>query len=115
DLLLDSIDDSLLILGDEPRRAVYQYLATMKSLERKDIPYRLGDFESGLRSALGGAARVVERLILRKLFQKIGSVFKESNDYEFGEHVTEARRRYELAKLHQQQKDPASANRLKKG
>jgi hypothetical protein len=116
EILLESIDDSLQILGEEPKKAVYQYLSTIKSLEKKDIPDRLEDFQSGLKSALGGAARVVERLILRKLFQKIGSTFKESSEYEFAEHVYEARRRFEGTKQRPPiLKDQMGQTKLKKG
>lgn len=116
ELLLESIDDSLQILGQEPRLALYQYLVTMQALEKNDIPDHLEEFESGLKSALGGAAKVVQRLILRKLFLKIGAVFKETNDYEFTERVNEARRRFEiLRQQHVSQKDPISPTRSKKG
>ena len=115
DLLLESIDDSLQILGEEPKLALYQYLATMQSLDRKDIPERLEEFQSGLKNALGGAARVVERLILRKLFLKIGAVFKESSDYEFAERVKEARRRYEALGQRPNPRDQPSVSRSKKG
>jgi hypothetical protein len=116
EVLLESIDDSLLILGEEPKNAVYQYLSTIQSLEKKDIPDHLEDFQSGLKSALGGAARVVERLILRKLFQKIGSTFKESSEYEFAEHVNEARRRFEGTRQRPPTlKDQMGQTKLKKG
>ncbi len=115
-ILLEAIDDSLQILGEEPKLAVYQYLSTMQSLDRNDIPGRLEDFQSGLKNALGGAARVVERLILRRLFQKIGSPFKESSEYEFVDHIAEAQRRFDLNK--QRPTAPKDSNgpaRLKKG
>ena len=116
EILLESIDDSLQILGEEPKNAVYQYLSTIQSLDKKDIPDRLEDFQSGLKSALGGAARVVERLILRKLFQKIGSTFKETSEYEFAEHVNEARRRFEgIRQRPPIQKDQTGQAKLKKG
>jgi len=116
EILLESIDDSLQILGEEPKNAVYQYLSTIQSLDKQDIPDRLEDFQSGLKSALGGAARVVERLILRKLFQKIGSTFKETSEYEFAEHVNEARRRFEGTRQRpSMQRDQMGQVKLKKG
>ena len=35
-------------------------------------------------------------IILRKLFQKVGSSFRESLDTEFTEYVADAKRRYEI-------------------
>ena len=54
------------------------------------------DFVAGLRKSLGGASKVIERIILRKLFQKTGSSFRETIDTEFTEYVADAKRRYEV-------------------
>ena len=97
-LLLEAIDDSLSILGDEPKMALYQYLATMHSLQREEIPDRLEEFSAGLKRALGGASSVIQRIILRKLFQKLGSTFRESQDSEFPDYIRDARRRFDSAK-----------------
>ena len=95
-LLLECIDEGLSILGNEPRQALYQYLLTMCSLPREEIPGRVMDFAAGLRKSLGGASKVIERIILRKLFQKTGSSFRETIDTEFTEYVADAKRRYEI-------------------
>lgn len=68
----------------------------MCSLQREEIPDRVDEFAAGLRKALGGASRVMERIILRKLFERVGSSFKETRDLEFADYVTEARRRFDL-------------------
>ena len=95
-LLLECIDEGLSILGNEPRQALYQYLLTMCSLPREEIPGRVMEFAAGLRKSLGGASKVIERMILRKLFQKTGSSFRETIDTEFTEYVADAKRRYEI-------------------
>ena len=95
-LLLECIDEGLSILGNEPRQALYQYLLTMCSLPREEIPGRVMEFAAGLRKSLGGASKVIERMILRKLFQKTGSSFRETIDTEFTEYVADAKRRYEM-------------------
>lgn len=90
------MDEGLSVLGTEPRLAVYQYLSTMCALQREEIPAKPEEFVVGLRKALGGASRVMERIILRKLFQKIGSSFKETPDMTFADYVDDARRRFDL-------------------
>ena len=95
-LLLGCVDEGLSVLGTEPRLAVFHYLSTICSLQREEIPAKPQEFAAGLRKALGGASRVMERIILRKLFQKIGSSFKETPDLEFADYVNEARRRFDL-------------------
>ncbi len=95
-LLLECVDEGLSVLGTEPGQALYQYLLTICSLPREEIPGRVADFAAGLRKSLGGASKVIERIILRKLFQKTGSSFRETMDTEFTEYVAEAKRRYEI-------------------
>jgi hypothetical protein len=115
-LLLECIDEGLSVLGNEPRQALYQYLLTICSLPRDEIPGRVADFAAGLKKSLGGASRVIERIILRKLFQKIGSNFRETMDTEFTEYVAEAKRRYEmLSRKHGVEEDSTDVTRSKKG
>jgi hypothetical protein len=115
-LLLECIDEGLSVLGNEPRQALYQYLLTICSLPRDEIPGRVADFAAGLKKSLGGASRVIERIILRKLFQKTGSNFRESMDTEFTEYVAEAKRRYEvLSRKHGVEEDSTDVTRSKKG
>ncbi len=68
----------------------------MHSLPREDIPGRVGDFSNGLKKALGGAYPVVQRIILRKLFLKLGSSFHESPGFELVDYISEAKQRFEV-------------------
>ena len=115
-IVLEAIDESLSVLGDEPRRAVYQYLATIQSLQREDIPEKLEDFSQGMKKALGGASSVLQKVMLKKLFQKIGSTFKEAQEFDFVDYVKEAERRYEVLSQHRTaQEEARTAMRSKKG
>lgn len=115
-VLLECIDEGLSVLGNEPREALYQYLLTISSLPREEIPARLADFVAGLRKSLGGASKVIERIILRKLFQKTGSSFREAIDTEFTEYVVDAKRRYEiLSHRHGVAEDSVDQAKSKKG
>ncbi len=112
-ILLDSVDEGLSVLGNEPRQAIYQYLATIHSLDREQVPDKVDEFSSGLKKALGSASRVIERLILKKLFQKIGSTFREVPDLEFADYVRDAKRRFEMTST--KHGDPLEGLRSKKG
>ncbi len=115
-VLLGAIDESLSVLGEEPRHAVYQYLATVNSLQREDIPERLEEFSQGMKKALGGASSVLQKVVLKKLFQKIGSAFKESQDFGFVDYVKEAERRYDVLSQHRaSQEETRTPVRSKKG
>ena len=112
-ILLECIDDGLSVLGNEPREAAYQFLRTICSLPREEIPERVPEFAAGLKKALGGASKVIERLILRKLFEKTGSNFREVPDADFNEYVSDAKRRFEI--VSHRRDDSVDSPRLKKG
>jgi hypothetical protein len=112
-ILLDCVDEGLSVLGNEPRQAVYQYLATIQSLDREQVPDKVDEFSAGLKKALGGASRVIERLILKKLFQKVGFTFRETADLEFADYVREAKRRFDITST--KHSDPLEGLRSKKG
>ena len=112
-VLLECIDEGLAVLGTEPRQAVYQFLLTICSLPREEIPNHVADFDAGLKKALGGAFRVIERLILRKLFERTGSSFREIPGVDFNDYVLDARRRFEI--LSHKHDEPVDGSRSKKG
>lgn len=112
-LLLECVDDGLSVLGHEPQQAVYHFLLTICSLPREEVPNRVEDFASGLKKALGGASKVIERVILRKLFERTGSVFREIPDSSFNEYVADARRRFEI--VSHRRDDATDSPRSKKG
>src|SRR5207245_2396954 len=47
-VLLECVDEGLSVLGNEPRQAVYQYLSTIHSLDREQIPDKVDEFATGL-------------------------------------------------------------------
>lgn len=112
-LLLECVDDGLSVLGQEPEQAVYHFLLTICSLPREEIPNHVEDFASGLKKALGGASKVIERVILRKLFERTGSAFRELPDSSFNEYVADARRRFEI--VSHRHDDVTDSPRSKKG
>jgi hypothetical protein len=114
-VLLESVDESLGVLGDEPRKAMYEYLMTIHSLPRDEIPGRTDDFISGLKRALGSASGVIEKLILKKLYQRIGTSFHESEGLEFQDYLDDARRRFEVTRQHKIQDDSVDFAKSKKG
>jgi len=95
---------------------LYQYLLTICSLPREEIPNRVADFCGRTEEVIGWASKVIERIILRKLFQKTGSSFRETIDTEFTEYVADAKRRYEmLSHRHGVAEDSTDPVRSKKG
>ena len=95
-LVLQAIDESLGVMGEEPKKALYQYLLSIHSLKTEEIPSRIGDFVTGLKKALGTASKVIERLVLKKLYSKIGITFQELPGLDFSDYIEDARRKFEV-------------------
>ncbi len=83
-------------MGEEPKRALYQYLLSIHSVRTEDIPLKVGEFITGIRRALGAASKVIEKLILKRLYEKIGSTFHESQGLGFADYVEEARQMFSV-------------------
>jgi len=110
---MESIDEAFSVLGIEPSAAVYQYLVTICSLPKEEIPDRIEDFDKGIKKALGAASKVIERLIIRKLFERLGLSLRESQDQDFLDYVQDAKRRHEI--FSHRQTDHLDSERSQKG
>lgn len=70
-ILLESIDDALLTLGEKSRSLIYFHLETKFAISRQDIPDRVGDFSDALEQIFGLAAQHLEILIMKHLNERI--------------------------------------------
>ncbi len=95
-LLLRAIDESLSVMGEEPKRALYQYLLSIHTLKTEDIPAKTGQFALGMRRALGTASKVIEKLILKRLYEKIGTSYQEIQGFDFADYVEDARQKFAM-------------------
>jgi hypothetical protein len=70
-LLLNSIDDALLSLGESARQSIYFHIENNFSVPRNQIPNNLQDFQFTLEKIFGVGARFIEILIMKNLYKKI--------------------------------------------
>ena len=75
-ILLESIDEALLTLGENARTAIYGHLESKFEISRYDIPDRVGDFSDALQKILGLAAPQLEILIMKHLNLKVGCTYR---------------------------------------
>ena len=75
-LLLDSIDEALLSLGENARSLIYFHLETKFAISRKDIPDRVGDFSDALMQIFGLASNHLEILIMKYLNEKVDCAYQ---------------------------------------
>ena len=93
-LLLEALDETLSSLGDSSKEAIYFHLEKTFSINKQDIPYKIEEFANAIEKIFGSGARLLEIKIMKRLYEKVGPVFKyfpERDDIVFTEYVAAAR------------------------
>ncbi len=76
EILIESIDQAFMTLGENSRTAIYKTLESKFGLPRQDIPNRVADFSNALEQVFGVAARQLEILIMKCLNAKVACSYK---------------------------------------
>jgi len=101
--LLEAVDEGLSSLGDSAKEVIYFYLEKTFNINRREIPYRIEEFTDAIEKFFGAGAKVIEILIMKHLYKKIGHVVEynqELGDLVFNEYVAAARQTYLKKKKH---------------
>jgi len=88
--LLEAVDDGLLTLGESGRKAIYFHLQSLYSLKREDIPEHLEAFVESLRKIFGLGAEVIEKAVIKSLYNKLGLKYEEKENVSFLAYLKEA-------------------------
>jgi hypothetical protein len=92
-LLLNSIDEALLSLGESARQSIYFHIEKNFKLKREEFPQNLDSFQLSLERIFGIGSRFIEILIMKNLYAKISRpMHMEHNEQlEFLKYVEAAR------------------------
>ena len=95
-LLVDSIDDALLSLGESSRHSIYFHIEQNFNLKRNEIPQNLVQFQLALERIFGVGSRFIEILIMKNLHRKICQTLKieEIQQLEFVKYVKAVRNNF---------------------
>ncbi|MFQ6032456.1 MAG: hypothetical protein ACE5K2_05990 [Candidatus Zixiibacteriota bacterium] len=94
DLLLSVVNETLRqVFKEAGAKVIYSYIENKCHLKREEIAEKPEVFSAGLEKLLGSAAPVIENLILKKLYRKLGLEFEEKKGFEFLDYVKELRKR----------------------
>ena len=98
-LLLEAVDSTLSSLGDSARQSVYFHLEKKFNITRDEIPGRIEDFDRGLERIFGMGTRFLEVLIMKKLYEEMGSRGKvlrvdQRKEFKFIDYVRAAQLAY---------------------
>ena len=97
--LLEAVEHALLSFGESPRKAIYYHFNKNFKLQREDIPEKADKFCTALNAFFGPGAEIIEKLIVKDLYQRLNLNYKEKASFEVADYIGIAR---EIAKREQQ-------------
>ena len=93
DLLLSAIDENMKqIFNEAGTKVIYDYLMNNHHLKLEEFAEKPEVFSAGLERLMVSAARVIEQMILKNLYRRLGLKFEEKKGYEFSDYIKELRK-----------------------
>jgi len=108
--LLRAVDCGLLALGEMARATVYHCLLTTRGLTRDEIPDKLDSFHKGLQQLLGPGTLVIEKIIAKSLYSKLGLTFMERKGWTLVDYVRHATNPFGITRSHSNETNSPSAS-----
>jgi hypothetical protein len=87
--LLSAIDKGPLVLGESVKHAIYYHVERKHQLRREEIPEKIESFHKALQSLLGAGAEVLEKLIAKDLYGRLGLNFEEHEGWTIVDYVNQ--------------------------
>jgi len=93
-LLLSVVDETMRqVFREAGIKVIYDFLENNSHLKREEIAEKPEVFSAGLERLMVSAAQMIENLILKNLYCKLGLEFAEKKGYEFSDYIKELRKR----------------------
>lgn len=95
-ILLEAVEEGISSLGDSPKQAIFFHLETSFKIRKDKIPANLTEFAKALEKIFGPGAPYLEKLIVKRLYEKLGLEFEEVESWNFLEYVNNVKKRLPL-------------------
>jgi hypothetical protein len=97
-MLVEALNESFAtILGEIPKRTVYDILEKKHAIAVNRIPERLNEFTTALETLFGVMpSKAIVRIIVKRLYSKLGLTYVERPDWRLPDYVNEAKSRRTL-------------------
>jgi hypothetical protein len=90
-ILLEAVDESLSSLGDSPKQAILFHLERSFKIKKERIPENITEFTKALEKMFGPGALYLEKLIVKRLHEKLGLESKEPERWNFLQYVDDVK------------------------
>ena len=81
------------MLGESSKQAIIFHLKESFKLKEENIPSNLTEFKKALDNIFGPGAPYLEKIIVKRLHEKLGLTFEEDKNSDFLEYVKTAKSR----------------------
>jgi hypothetical protein len=88
---MEAVDEGLNFLGESGKQMVFFNLERSCSIKKNDIPKKPEAFAAGLEKIFGAGAAVLEKLILKNLYSKLGLKYEEKSEYAFADYLKDVK------------------------
>ena len=92
-VLLEAVDERLLVPGEIVRAPIYERLERNYQVKRGEIPEKLETFHLALADLLGKGAKVMEKLIAKNPYSRLGLNFTAYENWILVDYVNHAKKR----------------------
>jgi len=91
--LLEAMDETLsLVLSERTKEAIYAHMERYYALRREEIPQKPDRFMACLDRIFGRARSVIEKMVLKKFYSKLGMDLIERKNWNFHDYIIFAER-----------------------
>lgn len=80
-------------MGDSPKQAIFFHLEAYFKIKKEHIPMNLTEFANALEGIFGPGASYLEKLIVKRLYEKLGLAFENMESLDFLECVDNLKKR----------------------
>lgn len=90
-LFIEAVDEGLNVLGESGRQMIFFHLEKSYSIKRHEIPKKPEAFAAGLEKIFGAGASVLEKLIVKSLYSKLGLKYEDKESRSFADYVNDVK------------------------
>lgn len=91
-LFAEAVDNTLKqIFKEDGTKVIYEFLENHSRLRLEEVADKPEVFSATLERLMVSAARVIEKMILKNLYRRLGLKFEEKPGYEFPDYIRELR------------------------
>lgn len=109
-LFIEAVDEGLNVLGESGRQMIFFHLEKSYSIKRHEIPKKPEAFAAGLEKIFGAGASVLEKLIVKSLYSKLGLKYEDKESRSFADYMNDVKEADDVKEARQDNRRRSSSS-----